>query len=191
MADESEGRSVIGGESALDQDGATQQRVRVLQKEQDSITAFCINKVSTGLMSVATPREILELNLGVLLHPNAWTDRMDDEAEFDILYMEQETEAAPPVKRATSPMPPSASNNDHLYSAWSTAGSGSGVTSIAASPMSAQPPPFGPTGAQHRSTSHVVKRHKVGIQKEIELFSDWSKNSIRNSRILEYCNTIG
>merc|ERR1719319_1401201 len=56
-------------------------------------------------MSVATPREILEINMGLLLHPNAWSDRMDDEAEFDILYMQEENQT--PIKRSASPAPPS------------------------------------------------------------------------------------
>jgi WD40 repeat protein len=156
MADESEGRSVIGGDSAMDHSTASNQRVRVIQKEQDSITAFCINKVTNGLMSVATPREILEVNMGLLLHPNAWSDRMDDEAEFDILYMQEENQT--PIKHSASPAPPS--SDSHLHTAWSTTGSQSGMASLVSSPMSSQAPPFGTTGSQPRS-SHVVKRHKM------------------------------
>ena len=53
------------------------------------MTAFCMNKVSGGLVAVSTPREILELNMALLLHPSSWSDRAEDEAEFDILKMQE------------------------------------------------------------------------------------------------------
>ena len=48
-----------------------------------------MNKVSGGLVAVSTPREILELNMALLLHPSSWSDRAEDEAEFDILKMQE------------------------------------------------------------------------------------------------------
>ena len=49
-----------------------------------------MNQVSNGLVSVATPREILEVNMTILLHPSSWSDRSEDEAEYDILKMQQQ-----------------------------------------------------------------------------------------------------
>ena len=44
----------------------------------------------------------------------------------------------------------------------------------------------------HEETSRLLHtKCAVRISKGIELFSDWSKNPIRISRILEYCNAIG
>ena len=76
-------------------------RSRTIHKEQDGMTAFCSNKVSSGLIAVSTPREILEVklltcttltyhqvNMHLLLHPSAWSDRADDEAENDILHIQ-------------------------------------------------------------------------------------------------------
>lgn len=50
-----------------------------------------MNKVSGGLVAVSTPREILEVNMALLLHPSSWSDRAEDEAEFDILKMQEAT----------------------------------------------------------------------------------------------------
>ena len=57
---------------------------------KDNLTAFCMNKVSGGLVSVSTPKEILEVNMAILLHPSSWSDRSEDEAEYDILKMQQQ-----------------------------------------------------------------------------------------------------
>ena len=74
-----------------DKDG----KLKIIHKEQDNITAFCINKVTHGLMTVSTPREILEININILLHPSSWSDRADDEAENDILQMQEEAVSGP------------------------------------------------------------------------------------------------
>ncbi len=49
-----------------------------------------MNQVSNGLVSVSTPREVLEVNMTILLHPSSWSDRSEDEAEYDILKMQQQ-----------------------------------------------------------------------------------------------------
>jgi len=63
--------------------------MKIIHKNQDNLTAFCLNKVSGGLVVVSTPREILEINMALLLHPSSWSDRSEDEAEFDILKMQE------------------------------------------------------------------------------------------------------
>ena len=64
-------------------------QMKIIHKDPDNLTAFCLNKVSGGLVAVSTPREILEINMALLLHPSSWSDRSEDEAEFDILKMQE------------------------------------------------------------------------------------------------------
>ena len=62
-----------------------QQPVKVIHKEHEAVTAFCINKVSSGLMAIATQKELQELDVSLLLNPNTWQDGMNEEADFDVL----------------------------------------------------------------------------------------------------------
>merc|ERR1719318_2483864 len=53
---EGEGGSRVGEESVLNFAGDEKEgKMRVIHKEQDNITAFCINKVSSGLIAASTP----------------------------------------------------------------------------------------------------------------------------------------
>ncbi|KAJ8957603.1 hypothetical protein NQ314_006529 [Rhamnusium bicolor] len=67
--------------------------VRIIHKEQDSIAAFCLNqtfnnvKVNGGLIAVATPRELQEMDISLLLELPAW---LEDECELDILNLNKE-----------------------------------------------------------------------------------------------------
>ncbi|KAJ8919060.1 hypothetical protein NQ315_016967 [Exocentrus adspersus] len=61
--------------------------VRIIHKEQDSIAAFCLNQVNGGLIAVATPREIQEMDISLLLELPAW---LEDECELDILNLNKE-----------------------------------------------------------------------------------------------------
>lgn len=61
--------------------------VRIIHKEQDSIAAFCLNHVNGGLIAVATPRELQEMDISLLLELPAW---LEDECELDILNMNKE-----------------------------------------------------------------------------------------------------
>ncbi|CAG9822471.1 unnamed protein product [Phaedon cochleariae] len=63
---------------------AAAEPVRIIHKEQDSIAAFCLNQVNGGLISVATPRELQEMDISLLLELPAW---LEDECELDILNM--------------------------------------------------------------------------------------------------------
>ena len=52
---------------------------------------FCllVKQVSTGLMSVATQKELQELNISLLLNPASWIEGMNDEADFDVLNLNE------------------------------------------------------------------------------------------------------
>ena len=162
--DETETASRVGEESLNNFGGEERDgRLKIIHKEQDNITAFCINKVTSGLMTVSTPREILEVNMNILLHPSSWSDRADDEAENDILQMEEEAASGhKPVQAAQQgPGDPFQFINNL---------GGSGNTSMATSPSGSQPSTGGGVrtgaggqepGASRLSTvSHVIKRQK-------------------------------
>ncbi|CAG0879339.1 unnamed protein product [Cyprideis torosa] len=64
--------------------------VKIIHKEQDSVSAFCINQVTPGLMALATLREIQELDISLLLQAPAC---LEDECEFDILNLHSDPDA--------------------------------------------------------------------------------------------------
>ncbi|XP_049871334.1 dmX-like protein 2 isoform X2 [Pectinophora gossypiella] len=64
-------------------DDETHSPVRIIHKEQDSIAAFCLNRVGGGLLAVATAREVQEMDVSLLLRGGAcWAE---DECEVDLL----------------------------------------------------------------------------------------------------------
>ncbi|XP_023723664.1 dmX-like protein 2 isoform X1 [Cryptotermes secundus] len=66
--------------------------VRIIHKEQDSISAFCLNQVNAGLLALATPREVQEMDITLLLELPSW---LEDECEFDIMNLTREPETLP------------------------------------------------------------------------------------------------
>ncbi|KAL3276721.1 hypothetical protein HHI36_012090 [Cryptolaemus montrouzieri] len=72
-----------------------QEPVRIIHKEQDSIAAFSLNQVTNGLIVIATPRELQEMDISLLLELPAW---LEDECELDILNINKEMvdSTAPP-----------------------------------------------------------------------------------------------
>lgn len=40
-------------------------------------------------MSVGTQKELQELNISLLLNPTSWTEGMNDEADFDVLNLNE------------------------------------------------------------------------------------------------------
>ncbi|XP_066592575.1 dmX-like protein 2 [Prorops nasuta] len=66
--------------------------VRIIHKEQDSISAFCLNQVNAGLMALATPREVQEMNISLLLELPSW---LEDECEFDIINLSKQPDPEP------------------------------------------------------------------------------------------------
>ncbi|CAH2049435.1 unnamed protein product, partial [Iphiclides podalirius] len=67
--------------------------VRIIHKEQDSIAAFCLNRVGGGLLAVATAREVQEMDVSLLLRGGAsWAE---DECEVDLLSLAADPAALP------------------------------------------------------------------------------------------------
>ncbi|XP_063539585.1 dmX-like protein 2 [Cydia strobilella] len=67
--------------------------VRIIHKEQDSIAAFCLNRVGGALLAVATAREVQEMDVSLLLRGGAsWAE---DECEVDLLALAADPAALP------------------------------------------------------------------------------------------------
>ncbi|XP_075227186.1 rabconnectin-3 alpha isoform X2 [Lycorma delicatula] len=66
--------------------------VRIIHKEQDSISAFCLNQVNGSYLALATPREVQEMDIALLLELPSW---LEDECEFDIINLNKEPEQLP------------------------------------------------------------------------------------------------
>ncbi|KAL3222204.1 hypothetical protein MRX96_050064 [Rhipicephalus microplus] len=131
-------------------DGGVLDPVRIIHKDQESISAFCISQVNEGILSLATPKELQELDISALLEPAPW---LDDEAEFDILTLNRPPE--PPAGQALDFLVVQHPLDRHNASV------GSGIpgagSSAFTSPTSANPPSMAQTG---RSTT-MLKRHRV------------------------------
>lgn len=61
--------------------------VRIIHKEQESISAFCLNLINPGLLSLATPREVQEMDISLLLESPNW---LEDECELDIMNLNKD-----------------------------------------------------------------------------------------------------
>lgn len=66
--------------------------VRIIHKDQESISAFCLNNVNPGLISLSTPREVQEMDIALLLESPNW---MEDECELDILNLNKDSDLLP------------------------------------------------------------------------------------------------
>lgn len=66
--------------------------VRIIHKDQEQISAFCLNMKNNGLMALATPREVQEMDISLLLESPNW---LEDECEFDILNLNRDVETLP------------------------------------------------------------------------------------------------
>lgn len=66
--------------------------VRIIHKDQEQISAFCLNNVNPGFISLATPREVQEMDISLLLESPHW---MEDECELDILNMTKDSDLIP------------------------------------------------------------------------------------------------
>lgn len=68
---------------ADDEDDTTAIRpIRVIHKDQESISAFCVNRCTASSITVATSKDMQELDISGLLDNVGW---LDNEAEYDIL----------------------------------------------------------------------------------------------------------
>ncbi|XP_035898477.1 dmX-like protein 2 isoform X2 [Anopheles stephensi] len=64
--------------------------VRIIHKDQEQISAFCLNLVNPGLLALATPREVQEMDISLLLESPNW---MEDECEMDIMNLSKDIES--------------------------------------------------------------------------------------------------
>ncbi|XP_076371203.1 dmX-like protein 2 isoform X5 [Tachypleus tridentatus] len=133
--------------------------VRIIHKDQDSITTFCVSKINAGIIALATPKEIQELDISLLLEPTPW---LEDEAEFDVLNLENPPDLLPASKFLVV---------QHA-SDWGSAIGGLGVTSGTPNSVtgSSYSSPTGPApplvGMQTGRGTTMLERHKMdGIRK--------------------------
>lgn len=61
--------------------------MRIVHKDQDQISAFCVNRSNAGLIALSTQKEIQELNIKPLL--DACVPWMEEDTEMDILNLRQ------------------------------------------------------------------------------------------------------
>ncbi|XP_052752135.1 dmX-like protein 1 isoform X3 [Galleria mellonella] len=74
-------------------DDSLQSPVRIIHKEQDSIAAFCLNRVGGGLLAVATAREVQEMDVSLLLRGDvSWAE---DECDVDLMGLSADPAALP------------------------------------------------------------------------------------------------
>lgn len=66
--------------------------VRVIHKDHEQISAFCLNMANNGMMALATPREVQEMDISLLLESPNW---LEDECEFDIMNLTRDIESLP------------------------------------------------------------------------------------------------
>ncbi|XP_023230378.1 dmX-like protein 2 [Centruroides sculpturatus] len=123
--------------------------IKIIHKDQDSISAFCISKYKPWIIALSTPKEIQELDISVLLEPSPW---LEDEAEYDILNISQSAESLPPSDYLVVHHPADKLSSGH--------GQGSVGGSSYNSPTGPAPSPFGPqTG---RPTTMMKGHHFAG-----------------------------
>nr|KAG5690690.1 hypothetical protein BaRGS_013476 [Batillaria attramentaria] len=61
--------------------------MKVVHKEQDIISSFAINQANESILALATQKELVELDIGLLLHPPSW---LTDDNEMDIETLRNE-----------------------------------------------------------------------------------------------------
>ncbi|KPM03004.1 DmX-like protein [Sarcoptes scabiei] len=63
--------------------------MRIVHKDQDNISAFCVSRSNPGLIALSTPKEIQELNIKPLLE--VCVPWMEEDTEMDILNFKHRT----------------------------------------------------------------------------------------------------
>ena len=76
------GKESNGDHHKHNQEHRPQDIVRIVHRDHDSISSFCLNQTNHGIIAIATPKEIQEMNISPLLEPVLpW---LREEAEYDI-----------------------------------------------------------------------------------------------------------
>ncbi|XP_058830025.1 dmX-like protein 2 isoform X3 [Topomyia yanbarensis] len=89
IGNESASAAINGGHNSVQN---IPEPVRIIHKDQEQISAFCLNLVNPGLLALATPREVQEMDISLLLEAPHW---MEDECEMDIMNLTRDIEALP------------------------------------------------------------------------------------------------
>lgn len=63
------------------------EHIRIIHKDHEALLSFCLNNNSSGMISLASPREIQELDITMLLESPNW---YEDECDYDVLSKEAE-----------------------------------------------------------------------------------------------------
>ncbi|XP_047120921.1 dmX-like protein 2 [Schistocerca piceifrons] len=79
-------------ERASDSSSSFAELVKIIHKDQDSISAFCLNQANPGFLALATPKEIQEMDISLLLESPLW---LEDECEFDVINLTRDPETLP------------------------------------------------------------------------------------------------
>lgn len=140
----------VSEDKGLDAGTSLPEPVRIIHKEQDSISAFCLNQVNPGLLAIATPREVQEMDIALLLVLPTW---LEDECEFDIVNLTREPETMP---ASSFLVIQTAADRPML------AQSSSAAQNYGTNPSSPQPGLGGQTG---RGASVVMKHRVDGIRR--------------------------
>ncbi|KAG8181368.1 hypothetical protein JTE90_008839 [Oedothorax gibbosus] len=112
--------------------------VRIIHKDQDTINTFCINRVKAGVLALATPKEIQEIDVSVLLQPVPW---LKEDAEYEAINLLRTPDTLPATDYLVIQHP-----NDSLTANQSSTGS--------------TPTGSGPS-THHTAVSKNLKKHKI------------------------------
>ncbi|GAB0086325.1 dmX-like protein 2 [Sergentomyia squamirostris] len=118
--------------------------VRIIHKDQESISAFCLNMINTGMLALSTPREVQEMDISLLLESPNW---FEDECEFDIMNLSKDIESIPASSFLVIQTSTDKNINTH------------GINNVQNYTIPASPQP-GIAGQSGRGAS-VVLKHKV------------------------------
>ncbi|XP_041373660.1 dmX-like protein 2 isoform X2 [Gigantopelta aegis] len=81
LMDDSEDSLRTSSSDQTDHGSKVADPMKVVHKEQDVIAAFSSNQANFNCIALATQKELVELDIGAILHPPLW---LEDETEYDI-----------------------------------------------------------------------------------------------------------
>uniref|UniRef100_A0A0P5RMU8 DmX protein 2 n=1 Tax=Daphnia magna TaxID=35525 RepID=A0A0P5RMU8_9CRUS len=134
-----------------------QDPVRIIHKDQDIISAFCINSTNGGVLALANGKEIQELDITPLLDMQSAV--LEDECELDLLGLDRD-----PDSNASSYLVVQTPGDRNLLNQMNGI-SGSASTahfpSYAPSASNSMVPPGGPTLPVTGRGTTLLRKHKV------------------------------
>ncbi|XP_043192763.1 dmX-like protein 2 isoform X3 [Amphibalanus amphitrite] len=88
-------RAALGpsiGSGADSDHEVTTDPIKIIHKEQDAITAFCINQANPNMMVMATQKELQELDVALLVSGPTW---LESETDYDSLNPNRDPDSMP------------------------------------------------------------------------------------------------